>query len=332
MAVIGLVLTAAALPARAYTPYPGVHEPDHPGSWYGVQGNGLSEVARAREWVRLSAQALIVSAASLEPTYYPADDPEHRQFTQPMLTEVTFSSPARAKHGYGEGIPITVRTAAFGTIPVEAQVQIEQLRDAQDVPVPLLLSTSETDYRQRIEIRPGVFDAQHEDASHLRGQVKVRVNRIAVDGIDLHLAAGCTTGAVDLVARAQGFWANDPENVPEKQDPPLVPGTAAAATWMAKRGLFSLANGGSLSGTVTIPPFSGCRTRTGEDVSRLLTAAISGPGNRVTVGAGTVNGNKCTSWFPGTQLATGRAPYSGDPSDCDPDYGPPQLDYPIEAE
>ena len=38
-----------------------------------------------------------------------------------------------------------------------------------------------------------------------------------------------------------------------------------------------------LPSVVTIPPFTGCRTAQGEDVSRLLTGLVSGPGNEVTV-------------------------------------------------
>ncbi len=44
--------------------------------------------------------------------------------------------------------------------------------------------------------------------------------------------------------------------------------------------------GGELHGTVTIPPFKGCTTKTGDDMSSLITLAASGPDNPIVARAG----------------------------------------------
>ncbi|WP_338146602.1 DUF6801 domain-containing protein [Streptomyces boncukensis] len=50
-------------------------------------------------------------------------------------------------------------------------------------------------------------------------------------------------------------------------------------------GDYSFLTGGLVEGEVTIPPFSGCGTG-GEDLDPLFTAAVSGPGNRLTIRQG----------------------------------------------
>lgn len=55
--------------------------------------------------------------------------------------------------------------------------------------------------------------------------------------------------------------------------------TPINAVLTATPATYSITNGGVLTGTVTIPPFSGCGTE--EDLDPLLTQLISGPGNYV---------------------------------------------------
>ena len=64
-------------------------------------------------------------------------------------------------------------------------------------------------------------------------------------------------------------------------------------------------------------------TKAGEDLSPLLTGTVTGPGNPTTVGWSTF-----TEMPPGHDCYAHAGPFLGDPSDCDPDWGPPTLDYP----
>ncbi|MHC8563862.1 hypothetical protein ACW23B_24965 [Streptomyces albidoflavus] len=61
-----------------------------------------------------------------------------------------------------------------------------------------------------------------------------------------------------------------------------------------------MSSGGPLTSEVTIPAFTGCGTDDGEDLNRLLTASISGPGNYVKQ----IQGQVCTVAFLQPQECT----------------------------
>ncbi|MEU6485375.1 DUF6801 domain-containing protein [Streptomyces sp. NPDC046887] len=63
-------------------------------------------------------------------------------------------------------------------------------------------------------------------------------------------------------------------------------------------GEYPFLTGGLLTGSITIPPFTGCRTPSGEDLSRLFTAAISGPGNTLRIQQGGLTGGGASPPVP----------------------------------
>lgn len=305
----------------------------------GSEGNGLTEVSRAQQWIKIPAQA-VAAVQSTKKTTYPADDPDDRYYVQLITAHAFLSSPAGATKGYGIGLPVTVQTVAFGAIPVRATMQLEQLRDNDDLPVPLTLRWVTTNYRTpRVVDGATTQEQQHEEVT---GQVRVRLTALSVDGVDLGVN-GCLSPPIDLDLQSNPFWTGDPVHDPRTHDPALdiyqgaVPtfpyDSKAAAEWTAALGEGTVGSGGVATGEVDIPAFSRCSTRSGEDISPLVTGVISGPGNPVTVATAAFNQHRGC----GTLLATAgnqmvaRAPYLGDPSDCDPDFAPPSLAYPARA-
>lgn len=299
------------------------------GSW----GNGRSEVARARQWVKIPAQAAAVPTLNDPNKTFPADDPQGRSDLQTLHAHLFLSSPADAKHGYGIGLPATVRTVAFGMIPVEVGLQLEQLRDRNDLPVALQLSFAQTVYHLPQEVRPGTFARTRWDSS-ITGAVRVRLTHLSIDGIDVGLG-DCVSPPIELDVVGNPWWKTDPLTDPTAVG--LETGSTAETTWRAERGNGS-PNGGGITGELEIPAFSDCRGTTGEDLAPLLTGAVSGPGNAVTIGWAAMAGTgmtaeqKCGTFFRGTSIMGPRGPFLGDPSDCHPGYGPPVLDYPTRTD
>lgn len=313
-------------------PWPGLPTLSIPDGWVkqasiGDQGDGLSEVARARQWIKIPAQAV---GAELENsvTRYPADDPQGRETFTPVTAALYLSSPKGATAGYGIGLPVTVHTVAFGAIPIQVGLQLEQLRDADDLPVPLQLSFGETVYWHPQQVRPGFSSQEEESAATVTGEVRVRLTSLSADGVDVGLG-DCVSAPIELDLHGKPYWVGDPLLDPHTQS--FEVGSTESSTWAAARGI-GTTNGGGISGTIDLPAFSHCLTKSGEDLAPLLTSAISGPGNAVTIGWGALSGttasHQCGTVLKGTTVVGIRGPFQGDPSDCDPDFGPPALDYP----
>lgn len=284
----------------------------------------MAEDKRAAQWIKIPTQAVAVA------DYVTAEDPT----TGPINHTGTFnaaaflSSPKDAEHGYGVGLPITVRTVAFGAVPIQARVQLEQLLDSSGLPVPLQATETTDYYREPQEVRPGFSPTQRSLGFHLTGQVRARVTDLSIDGAHLDLVGRCQTAPIDLDLTSEPYWHEDPLADPTAQTPPMIEGSTEMATWAATHHQADAGTGGAVSGTAAIPAFAGCRTSTGEDISRLLTAAVSGVHNEVTVGLATVGGFHCASRVPPFNYFGTRAPFAGDPSDCDPGFTPPIFHYP----
>jgi hypothetical protein len=312
--------SAQAIPA----PWPGLPPVPAEAQWFGTQGDALSYVSRARQWVAIRSQATAVDNTDNCIHAFPPDDPQQRLATNCNHVEVFLSSPAGQKHGYGVGLPVDVRTVGFGAIPVVARMQLEQQRDDEDLPVPLVGDMTTTRYSAPQQVRPGVTSTVFWGDFHLRGQVRVRVTAVSLDGVDVRLGDSCVSAPLTLDLKSNGYWDTDPVHDPNVQHPPPTVGTASAE-WMAARGEAVIGKGGAVTGTADIPAFAGCRTASGDDLSRLLTATVSGPDNEVQVGFPPMNGFRCGSKVPPLNFAGPRKPNAGDPSDCDPDFASPKL-------
>lgn len=296
-------------------------------SWYSTVGDGLGEAERAQQWVTIPRQAAAFDVWQ-SGYLYPQPDPQDRSSVD--FNELAFflSSPHEAKYGYGEGLPFTVRTVAFGAIPITARLQLEQLRDSDNLPVPLHGSFSDQFYLGlQPTTTPGVSSSEIITSVHLQGQVRLRVLSLSADGVDVGLSGTCQTDPMTLDLTGKPSWNGDPATDPRSLNPPIL--GAAASTWAADHGVGTNGVGGAVSGATTIPPFEGCATESGDSLAPVLTAAVSGP-SVVTVGFAPLSGaNYCGSaipGLPGTNIA--RAPFAGDPSDCDPDALGPTLKLP----
>jgi hypothetical protein len=125
--------------------------------------------------------------------------------------------------------------------------------------------------------------------------VSVSISNVTVNGVPLDVGSNCHTTGPLTSPDSPVFDRNNPQLV-------LVGGTVPGDPQPWNK----LQNGGSLAGTATIPPFTGCVTPGGDNLDALLTASVSGPGNYVYV-------NQSVLCSP---------PNNGLPFNCEPDGTP----------
>lgn len=284
LAVVAVVL--ASLGAQSSS---AAEDPDYPGlpkfesgAWIGPQVTGLNRVDRAKQWIRLPP--IYLPARNFLPTG--GDDNRCRRggryFPFKSITNYHatgfFLSDKGAPEPYGYVGPFTTRTVAFGSIPVEATIELRQPRDEQNLPIGIEIVQDTGEYcpgEGPYPDVPGEFNARYAPAS-VEGQVEVGITAVKVDGVDLHLGSTCrTTKPGELALTSREHFSANPEN--------LTPGVRPTVANLMTTPYLNVALGGLLFGTADIPAFTGCLTASGEDVSKLLTAAVSGTDNPVTM-------------------------------------------------
>lgn len=253
------------------------------GNWVGPQVTGINYVGRAKQWIRLPP--IYITAWN----HYPVEKADNscRRFfpyrsTADYYATGFFKSDREAPDPWGYVGPFTVRTVAFGSIPVEVSIELRQPRDAENLPIGLEIKQHLGEYCSGqspypdIDV-PGTGTTQvHRDPATIEGQVDVGVTALRVDGVDLHLAGTCRTSKPGNLAVTSRAWdSENPEN--------LKPGVAPTAENFMTTPYLNIANGGLTFGTADIPSFAGCVTTAGDDVSKLLTATVSGADNPVTM-------------------------------------------------
>ena len=244
----------------------------------------INEALRAKQWFRIPTLTITADTDTAQPDFgNDPYDPVHG-CNQPLYIEgqIIFSkayvhSPEGAPEPYGYFPPVTVRTVAFGAIPVEATVQISQLRDAENLPVPLLSEGAIDTYWAHAGAKGGQscgadYQGREGYLNHdatTTGKVNVRVSDLSIDGVRLDIGPHCgTVEPAEISMIGKGYWSKDPD--------PVGPLPPAADT-----PYYAVPTGGLLDGTIDIPAFTGCLVGT-EDVSPLLTTSVSGPGNPTT--------------------------------------------------
>lgn len=267
------------------------------GAWTGATQGGISEAAKARQWAQVPIQ---VSAGRLQNAdiNYPPPDPLGRIGSKVWTLNLFFVSPAGSEHKYGMSPKFTVRTVAFGAIPVEATLQLLQRREPDGLPVPIVATSGITFYDV-------AGTADYEDTL-VEDDVTLRVTRLVVDGVDLGLVDRCRTAKPGRLSLFGKGW-NEADATAE----------TIVRPW--EEGRYFPSTGGVMNGSVDIPPFGGCVTAGGEDVSRLLTSAVSGPDNAVKLN---VSGPICGNNAPPPPGTTKPDPF------CTADYVPPQIPIP----
>lgn len=291
-------------------PYPGLPAPEQQelplrhASWTGAANSSLADVERARQWLR--TPLMTVAADFYQGRIEDFDATKYRQCTKAGANIYFVAQPGSA-YNYGQTPDIVVRTVTFGAVPVEATVRLEQER-ADGLPVPIKLETLTC-------ARLPPFGTEVPD-SPVKGRVSTRVMSVRVDGVSLPFRGECRTresGALDLSGEGYLMGWDGSQNVPARVQPDL---------W--NEGLFNLSPGGLLAGTVDVPPFSGCVTTAGDDISSLLTATVSGEGFPLRTYQGGVLG--CTVPNPGGKNLP-PAPGASTPESvpCRMDVLPPQV-------
>lgn len=252
--------------------------PDRAG-WVSPRAAGINFSTATRQWIRIPP---LYGVAYKLPTIT-RTDPSCRRLAPYAQTAdyqafVHLRSTRGARAPYGYLGPFTVRTLAFGSIPVEAQIRISQLRDGDDLPIGLEMTQNTGYFCAGLGPHAGPEEVEgHQEAAQLRGQVMVEVVALTVDGVSVKLRDTCRVrepSALRLSGRE--YFSLAPDN--EKLDEP-----EGQVPWVMKTREFTMANGGLLTGKLAIPSFVGCLTSAGEDLSPLLTAAVSGPENPVSM-------------------------------------------------
>ncbi|WP_144433619.1 hypothetical protein [Aeromicrobium erythreum] len=248
-------------------------------TWLNFPQVGLAGSVPAKQWARIPISMM---ATSIDLSSEPRPD-EGIQNEYWYKVQAFFVSPDGSPDNYGDSPEIVVRTVAFGSIPTEVTLQVRQKRDAKGLPRPLVFRPHDVIKR----IGPGNTTEHTVYPATLEDNIDVSVKSLKVDGSDVRLIDRCSTGT-----RSRLTVSSKPLSVITPDD------------WDTSKGLTKLEAefdpteyqyglyGGTLSGSVDIASFRGCRTSTGDDVAPLLTSAISGAGNPVSVRIGAAGG--CT--------------------------------------
>lgn len=243
----------------------GSDEYNNAGTYLNFPQIGLAGSVKAQQWTRVP---LTMTAASVLFYYvqHPSETPGER--TGPEFwyeIRAFFVSPKGSKDNYGDSAVIPVRTVAFGSIPVTATLQVSQERDENDLPVPLRL----TPHDYRIKLPAPLNFRVIVDPATTRARVTVRVKKLVVDGVDVGLGTTCRTAEPStltlsskelVVDQPLDYTGSGLGKLEDEFDPTIY-----------QYGI----QGGTLQGSIDIGRFGECTTRTGDDLSPLLTSALS---------------------------------------------------------
>lgn len=238
------------------------------GTWSNASQGGLSYAKRAKQWFR-SPTGMTVAEFTID------QDPDDL-LTQWVRAEGYFVSPKGAPANYGYLEPMTVRSVGFGLMPVEATVQVSQRREnGYPVPVPVRLELRH-EFLPRPPGSSNPFQIQNTTYKEtvISDRFNVQILNVKVDGVDLELNGNCrTVEPAPVTMRSPEYYIEDVRRTDEYMD-----------EWFRSHDpstYYHPIKGGQLTGTMTIPPFTGCTTAAGDDLSGLLTLSASGPDNPV---------------------------------------------------
>lgn len=250
--------------------------------WLNTTQNGLAGSPVAKQWINIPTTVLAVNATFDIKIVDPEPGFTFDQLS-PAYSRAFFVSPKGSDDNYGDTLPIVVRTVAFGSIPVEVTLQVSQRRTAKNLPIPIQLNTLD----EKKDVETGGF-TEIVHPTTVKDTLNVRVRNVVVDGVDTRLNDTCETGPTAALTATSGRFERF---TPPDWTPP--DGSEGAGSVMqleydpAKA--MSALLGGTLRGTLDIPAFQHCTTRSGDDLSPLLTSAMSGPGNPVELRVGALS-------------------------------------------
>lgn len=265
------------------------------------RATGLTQTKTALQWVRMPAMQNL----AFVPTVTIRKDTSCRRLApytevQDYFADIFAVSPAGSPARFGYIGPFTARTVAFGAIPVQASIRLRQVRDDDNLPTPIKAHQQSGSYCPGAgpHAGPGEVEKMIRDTT-ATGRVELEITALIVDGVDLRLGRACQAAApIDLNLTAPDLQDLDPSlGDDDPWEAPEPAGEVGNLRRTMTSPYFFFTFGGLLSATIDIPPFAGCTTATGEDISRLLTATISGPNNQVQIRAEALalsaSGNPC---------------------------------------
>lgn len=262
---LATVLVLSTQSSQADEWYPGLPDPDGTSSWANVAQGGMAYADKARQFVRVP-DAMVTSTQIVKTTQESAT---RSRYTVDALAY--FVSPVGAPAPYGYLAPMTIRTVGFGLMPVEATVQVSQRRE-NGYPVPVAVDLDSVYRKDPDTLKTIDYVAQ---PTRVEDRFDVRILDAKVDGISLGLTGECRTVEPALMSMVgPGYTIDDPYRY-----------TQYAEDWYAGTDpatFFHPIFGGQLRGTLTLPAFTGCTTATGDDLSGLMTKAVSGGDTEVT--------------------------------------------------
>lgn len=278
------------------------------GSWIGPQTRGLNYAAELRQWVSLPSfqmgAFLERSRPIADPTCTAHPIPGASSFqdwrAHLVFMDVEASAETPAQGRYGQTQPFTVNAVAFGSIPVQATVVLEQPRRADGVVNTALgrfwsgrwsrQCSSHSPFQTRptdtgLDDIPGggalsQFIVPPGDEPMVRAEVRLRVDALRIDGVELDLAGVCRSDFAEMTLSNDPYYTWDPDLSPEDHAQ-AIEGRPQQLTTP----FYNPSYGGRLFGSIEVGPFSGCQTQAGDDLSPLLGATVSGPDNPVEVRA-----------------------------------------------
>ncbi|MGA5124551.1 DUF6801 domain-containing protein [Streptomyces pseudogriseolus] len=188
-------------------------------------------------------------------------DPEHLVMVLETYGELSY-------HGRRETPPYASTFLSFDFTPVKATMVLKQ--------------TGPMRIDARMKMR--FSDLFMTTETYVRVPLVAQVTALEVNGTPLDVGSGCRTET--------SLTSADPDPAKHPGDHVVLYGKAEQVLGEDVTG-YTILTGGPLSGEVTIPAFTGCGTG-GEDLDRLLTASVSGPGNFIKQ----VQGQTCTPLVP----------------------------------
>ncbi|GGZ32895.1 DUF6801 domain-containing protein [Streptomyces poonensis] len=168
--------------------------------------------------------------------------------------------------GRKESPPFKATFLTFGFTPTTATMVMEQTG-------PMTVSTDST-VGEKLRAETVV-----------RVPIVLRVTDLKVNGTPLDVGPNCRT--------EKPLSSIDPDPANHPGDHLVLYGIGEHAPPEMATG-YMLTSGGPLTGEMTIPAFTGCGTAAGENLDRLLTASVSGPGNYVKQ----IQGQTCLPFDP----------------------------------
>ena len=282
-----LVLTLGGIAGAAPNPDADPHYPDLPkhetgGAFYGALSDTLVFASASQQYARIDDARV---AADVRAGFVRPEPGQHASIDY-AVRAYAIDGDHDVPQTFGLFPDTRVRTVAFGAVPAEATIHVSQLRDDGGLLVPLDVSGQKITWFPDAGPRADEFPARYEVVSDaiMTGQVDVRISDVRVDGVSLDVGESCRSVApAQLSATGEGYVAQDYVVTDVNPTPP---------------GKFNPALGGLLTGSISIPAFTGCSAGS-DDLGPLLTAMVSGETLPVKIIVGLLTG-ACFNDNPGT--------------------------------